>query len=98
MKNNDPGRFSRREFFQRTLLAGIGAAAAGGAAYKLYDAKGPNGLEASELVTLKDYSAPVVGGGTMSIVKCADRVKSVNKAIDLLGGIQRFVKPGSGCL
>jgi uncharacterized protein (DUF362 family) len=98
MKNNDPEQISRREFFQRVAIAGIGAAAASGAAYKLYDAKGPSGLEASELVTLKDYSIPVVAGQTMSIVKCADRIKSVNKAIELLGGIQRFVKPGERVL
>jgi len=40
------------------------------------------------------FSVPAIAGKTMSIVRGPDRVKTVNKAIELLGGIERFVKPG----
>ncbi len=36
----------------------------------------------------------VKDGQTLSIVKGEDRTKTVNKAIELLGGIERFIKPG----
>ncbi len=98
MTKNDPRNISRREFFRRTLKAGASVAAAGAAAYWLYDVKGPTGAETGDLVTLKDYSVPKVDGQMISVVKSADRTAAVNKAIDLLGGIQRFVKPGERVL
>lgn len=99
MKNsNDQSGFSRREFFSRALMAGIGASAVGGAAYKLYDGKGPTGAEPGLAVSLKDYSVPAIAGQSMAIVKGGVRSATVNKAIDLLGGIQRFVKPGERVL
>jgi uncharacterized protein (DUF362 family) len=99
MKNsNDQTGFSRREFFSRALMAGIGAAAIGGTAYKMYDGKGPGGSEPGLEVTLRDYSVPVDGGKSMAIVKGESRAATVNRAIDLLGGIHRFVKPGERVL
>jgi uncharacterized protein (DUF362 family) len=92
----DPESISRREFFWRAVKAGVSVATVSAAAKMAYDTKGPSGQEVSELVTLKDYS--VAGAGVMSVVKSADRIKSVNKAIDLLGGIQRFIKPGERVL
>jgi uncharacterized protein (DUF362 family) len=99
MKNsNEQSGFSRREFFSRAMMAGIGAAAVGGAAWKFYDGKGPSGTEPGLAVSLKDYSVPIVAGQSMAVVKGASRAATVNKAIDLLGGIQRFVKPGDRVL
>jgi len=85
----------RRQFLTRAGKAGVSIAAAGTASYLLYDATGPKpGVKAEELVTLPDFSVPPIAGQTMSVVKGADRVKTVDKAIESLGGIERFVKPG----
>jgi len=45
-------------------------------------------------VTLADFSVPQKDGQTISIVQGSERVETVDKAIELLGGIKRFVKPG----
>jgi uncharacterized protein (DUF362 family) len=50
------------------------------------------------LVTVPDFSVPQQAGRTMSIVTGADRKATVNKAIDLLGGIERFIKSGDRVL
>jgi uncharacterized protein (DUF362 family) len=85
----------RREFLSRAGKAGISIAAAGTVAYLLYDSEGPKpGGKAEELVTLPDFSIPQIAGQTISVVQGSDRVETLNKAIELLGGIERFVKPG----
>jgi len=85
----------RREFLTRAGKAGFSIAAAGAVSYLLYDGTDPGpGLGTEELVTLPDFSVPRQAGRTMSIVKGSDRVKTVDKAIELLGGIERFIKPG----
>jgi len=91
-RNYDLGR---REFFSRLGKAGISIAGCGVASYLLYDPKGPRpGIKAEDLVTLPDFSVPQKAGQTISIVQGSDRVKTANKAIELLGGIKRFVKEG----
>jgi len=93
-KKNDKG-LGRREFIGRASKAGISIAVAGAVSYLLYDTKAPKpGIEAEELVRLRDFSTPHRAGQTMSVVKGSDRVKSINKAMELLGGMERFVKPG----
>jgi len=95
MTEQSDKNFGRREFLSRAGKAGVSIAAAGTIACLLYDDKGPKpGIEAAELVTLPDFSVPYRAGQTMSVVKGPDRIKTVDKAIDLLGGIERFVKPG----
>jgi uncharacterized protein (DUF362 family) len=85
----------RRQFLTRAGKAGISIAAAGIASYLLYDGTGPAAsVEAQDPVTLPDFSVPQIATQTMSIAKGYDRAKTVNKAIELLGGIERFVKPG----
>jgi len=85
----------RREFLSRLSKAGIAVAGCGVASYLLYDPKGPTpGIEAEDLMTLPDFSVPQKDGQTISIVQGPDRVKTVDKAIELLGGIERFVKLG----
>ena len=91
-RNYDLGR---REFLSRLSKTGIAIAGCGVAAYLLYDPKGPRpGVKAEDLVTLADFSVPQKDGQTISIVQGPDRVKTVDKAIELLGGIERFVKKG----
>jgi uncharacterized protein (DUF362 family) len=88
-------KLGRREFLSRAGKAGISIAAAGTVAYLLYDSEGPKpGVKAEELVTLPDFSIPQITGQTISVVQGSDRVETLNKAIELLGGIERFVKPG----
>jgi uncharacterized protein (DUF362 family) len=85
----------RRQFLTRAGKAGIAIAATGAVSYLFYDATGPQPRsKTEELVTLPDFSVPQTAGQTMSIVKGYDRVKTVDKAMELLGGIERFVKPG----
>ena len=95
MTERNDENFGRREFLARAGKAGISIAAAGTASYLLYDSKGPRpGAKPEELVTLPDFSVPHQAGQTMSVVEGSDRVKTVDKAIELLGGIERFVRPG----
>jgi uncharacterized protein (DUF362 family) len=85
----------RRQFLSRAGKAGISIAAAGTASYLLYDRAGPKpDVSTQKLVTLPDFSVPAEAGQTMSTVTGADRVRTAGKAIELLGGIGRFVKPG----
>ncbi len=95
MTEQNDKNLGRRQFLTRAGKAGISIAAAGLISWRLYDSQGPKtGVDAESLVTLPDFSVPDKTGRTISIVKGSDRVKTVNKAIDLLGGIERFVKPG----
>ena len=95
MSQEEGENSTRRRFLARAANAGVSIAAAGMASYLLYDTDGPTGNTATkELVTLPDFSVPPRAGQTMSIVKGADRTETVNKAIKLLGGIERFVKKG----
>jgi uncharacterized protein (DUF362 family) len=88
-------KLNRRQLLMRAGKAGISIAVAGTVSKLLYDATGPKaGVEEEKRVTLKDFSIQHRPGQIMSIAKGSDRVKTVDKAIELLGGIERFVKPG----
>jgi len=95
MSEQENQNLGRREFLSRAAKAAVSIGVAGAAARVFYDAKGPKRAGESEnLVTLPDFSVTQETGKTISVVKGADRIKSVNKAIELLGGIKRFVKAG----
>ncbi|MHC4213999.1 MAG: DUF362 domain-containing protein, partial [Planctomycetota bacterium] len=86
---------NRRQFMSRAAKAGASIAAAGVICAKLYDGNPPRpSTETEELVNLPDFSVPPVDGKTMAIVNGFDRAKTVRKAIELLGGIRRFINPG----
>jgi len=86
---------TRRQFVGQIGKAALAVAAAGTASYLLYDKDGPKpGIETKELVTLPNFAIRHQPGKIISIVKGSDRIKTTNKAIELLGGIERFVKPG----
>jgi uncharacterized protein (DUF362 family) len=92
-------KISRREFFARTAKAGLAVAAVGGAAKMLYEADVLKTLAGEKTITgLKDFSVPQIAGQTMSVVTGANRSQTVSKAIEVLGGIDRFVKPGETVL
>lgn len=88
-------KLNRRQLLTRAGKVGISIAAAGTVSKLLYDATGPKvGVEDEKSVTLQDFSVQHRLGQTMSIVKGSDRVETLDKAIELLGGIERFVRPG----
>ena len=95
MSRQKGNNLSRRQLLSRIGKAGVSIAAAGAVSYLLYDRQGPKpGVKDEDLVTLPDFSVPHKDGQVMSVVTGADRVKTVDKAIELLGGIERFVKQG----
>ncbi|MFC1780998.1 DUF362 domain-containing protein [Planctomycetota bacterium] len=95
MTIQNDNNLERRKFLVRAGKAGISIAAAGLITSQMYDRQGPKGgVDADSLVTLPDFSAPTADGQTLSIVRGPDRKATVNKAIELLGGIGRFVEQG----
>lgn len=87
--------FGRRLFLARAGKAGISIAAASAVSYWLYDKQSPKAAaKIKQLVTLPNFSAPDKKQQTLSIVRGSDRKETVKKAIELLGGIDRFVKKG----
>jgi uncharacterized protein (DUF362 family) len=91
----EQSNLKRREFLARSAKAGASIAAAAGIASWLVDMKGPTGNdETAVLAKLPDFSVTKKQGQSISVVSGNDRIKTVDKAIELLGGIERFVKPG----
>jgi uncharacterized protein (DUF362 family) len=96
----DPNQINpaRRQLLIRGAKAVASIAAAGGLSYLLFDRQGPKGnIETSGVsgvAALPDFSVPRKDGQVISIVRGEDRAKTVSKAIEILGGIERFVKPG----
>ncbi|HTS18812.1 MAG TPA: DUF362 domain-containing protein [Verrucomicrobiae bacterium] len=93
----DINAISRRDFLARSARAGAAIVATGVVGYWLYDRTGPNASSATDLVSLPDFSVPQLGP-KMSIVTGADRVKTINRAFDSLGGIEQFIKRGDRVL
>jgi uncharacterized protein (DUF362 family) len=94
MSPKNDSTLTRRQFVARLVKAGASIAAAGIISSIAYDKKGPAAQTQADMVTLPDFSIPREDGKIISIVKGPDRIKAVDKAIDLLGGIERFVKKG----
>ncbi len=85
----------RRQFLSRAAKAGISIAVAGAISYALYDREGPTpGVSPEDLVTLPDFSIPPEDGRTISIVTGSDRTNTLGRAIELLGGLGRFIRKG----
>ena len=83
----------RRDFLHRAAKAGVAVAAASGAALWFHDRTGPSANADEETVSLPDFSIAAVGR-KMSIITGADRAKTVNRALQSLGGIERFIQSG----
>lgn len=93
---NDESRtrlVSRRDFVVRSAKAGLAVAAVAGAGVALHDPRGPSGRERAQTVALPDFSVPGMGR-KLSIMTGTDRVKTVQRALQALGGIEQFIKPG----
>ena len=95
MTEQNDKNLDRRQFLARAGKAGASIAAAGLISYQLYDRYEPTtGVDAESLVTLPDFRILDKAGPTMSIIEGSDRVKTVNEAIESLGGIETFVSEG----
>lgn len=87
-------KLERREFMIRATKTAAAIGAAGVAAKLLYTKESPSAKLSEKLVSFNDFSVPSKEGQVLSVVKNADRIEGVNKAIELLGGIERFVSKG----
>ncbi len=83
----------RRDFLARAAKAGVVVAATAGVGLWLHDRQGPPAHPPSENITLPDFSI-AKAGRRMSIVTGSDRVKTVNRALQALGGIEQFIQRG----
>ena len=90
----DPGR---RDLLVRTARAGLLAGAAGALGWALHDPVGVSGVTASRGVDLPDWR--VAGDGPqVAVVTGRSRVEAVRRGLVLLGGLERFVRPGDRVL
>lgn len=88
-------KINRREFFERSIKAGAAITATTALSYLLYDSKGPAPFPEDEKnVTLPDFSVKKINGKTMSIIHGSDREKCLQKGMELVGGIDRFIQQG----
>jgi uncharacterized protein (DUF362 family) len=95
MNEQNDKKLSRRQLLARAGKAGISIGAAVAVSRLLLDFKGPKAHpEDTENVKLRDFSVENQPGQAISIVKGSNRTTTVDKAIELLGGIERFVRPG----
>lgn len=93
----DPGT-TRRAFLRRGFETGAAIAATGGLAAWLWNRHPPGTLNhRAAAAPLPDFSVPGAGK-KIAIVTGADRVRTLRRALDALGGIGRFIKPGERVL
>jgi uncharacterized protein (DUF362 family) len=84
---------SRREFLIRLTKAGAAIGVAGAVSGWLYDGSGPAPPSVAESgsVVLPDFSVSAMDK-KMSIIRGADRIKSLHTGLKALGGIESFIK------
>jgi len=95
LTNND--ELSRRKFIKRMTKAGVSIAGACALGYLFYDPIGPSGSSEESLVSVPDFSMPQAGA-KMAVVKGSDRMKTLTKAFEVIGGIESFIKKGDRVL
>ncbi|MGA2404349.1 MAG: DUF362 domain-containing protein [Syntrophobacteraceae bacterium] len=97
-KDNPPrSEMDRRDFLTRSAKAGIALAAASALGYFLYDPAGPGAPVEKSSFAVPDFSVPEAGK-KIAIATGEDRIKTVNAAIEALGGIECYVKRGDRVL
>ncbi len=87
----------RRDFLIRSAKAGVALAATGALGYFLHDQSGPGAPIEKSSVALPDFSVPGAGK-KIAIASGNDRAKSVNAALEAMGGIETFIKKGDKVL
>ncbi len=89
---------NRRDFLLRLLKGGLSIAAACSLSYWLYDGAGPGAVQEQKgSVTLPDFSVPSPKG-KISIVTGPDRIKTINRGLEALGGLESLIKKGDRVL
>jgi uncharacterized protein (DUF362 family) len=91
------GPIDRREFLRRAATAtglAVGTCALG---LGLWDRDGPGAAESSTARLLPDYSIPA-RAGKLAIARGPDRAANAQAAVNALGGLQLFIKPGDRVL
>lgn len=82
----------------RSAKVGASVAAACGLGLALFDPQGPRAPEENQgLATLPDYSIPHLGK-KMSIITGEDRIQTLRRALQALGGMEAFVRTGDHVL
>ncbi|MGA9264366.1 MAG: DUF362 domain-containing protein [Desulfobacterales bacterium] len=98
-KNTSIDAIKRREFLIRCAKAGLSICAAGALSYWFYDPHGPQRGSPKQTagVRLADFS---ISGQKprMGIARGMDRTQTVRQAMQAVGGIETFVKPGDRVL
>jgi uncharacterized protein (DUF362 family) len=93
---NEPAQhpeLDRREFLARAAKAAAAAAAVAAVGLWRHDLIGPAAHPAAETVTLPDFSL-ASAGRKLSIITGSDRAKTVSRALQALGGIEKFIQRG----
>jgi uncharacterized protein (DUF362 family) len=89
---------SRREFLGRAAKAGACFAAAGAIAYATHDPAGPGPASIEpQAAALPDFSIPGQGK-KMCIAHGSDRARTLQLALQALGGIETFIQKGDRVL
>lgn len=98
-KNSDANGMTRRRFLGRLGKAGVTIGLAGGAAAYFHDPVGPGRgpVVAAETISLPDYSIPSLGA-RMAVARGSDRAQTLSRALDAVGGIDAFIRPGDKVL
>jgi uncharacterized protein (DUF362 family) len=94
MTKKDKTKLPRRQFLARTVKAGLSIAAASTLAKLMYNSKSPSAARLPETAKVPDFSVINRPAQQISIVKGHEPAQSSLKAIDMLGGIERFISPG----
>ena len=91
---SDSGKSTRRDFLLRGVKAAAAIAVTGFIAQKFKDTAGPGReTSAGQPTELPDFSAAGMSG-KMAIATGANRVKTVRRALDSVGGIGKFIRHG----
>lgn len=89
-----PAPPTRRDFVRRLVRAGAAVSLTGGLAAWLWNRHPPGDFKrAAPAPLLPDFSSPTAGP-KMAIVHGSDRAATLRRAIEALGGINRFVTRG----
>ncbi len=97
-KRLSPDSMTRRRFLERTVKAGAALAVTGGVARFAYDPDGPGpGAQTAQKIVLPAFT--VAGDGPrMAIARGGERTAALDKALEALGGLGRFIRKGDRVL
>jgi uncharacterized protein (DUF362 family) len=88
----------RRRFLARAGKAGLALAGAGGLGLGLWSRRPPElSREAAALAGLPDYAAPGTAG-RLAVARGEDRARLAAAALEALGGVGEYVRPGQRVL